>query len=927
VVVVVVAFIALNVLSTFYVDLLWFREVHFSSVFWTVFRTRVLLGVVFGAVFFLLLFSNLVIVRRITPRYRVFSPEQEIIERYRLALEPYMKWILPGLSLLVALFVGIAATGKWQVFQLWRHSSGVSFGSPDPIFHRDPAYYVFKLPFLQFLQGWLFSSLVGITVIVAIVHYLWGGIRVQAVGERVAPQVKAHLSVLIGLIMLIKAWGYWLGRYTLLTSHRGVVAGASYTDIHVQKPALFFLMIVAIICALLFLVNIRLRGWILPVLGLGLLVVVAIIVAVTALAFQKFSVAPQELQRERPYIARNITATRVAFGLNSISAANRPVNPGLTSKEIGDNTGTIQNIRLWDPAILKQNFDQLQRIRQYYEFQDVDVDRYPIDNQERMVMLSSREVSQNGIPNGKTWQNAHLVYTHGFGAVANQVNTASDQGQPAFLLRDIPPHGVLPMTQPRVYYGERQDVPFVVTNTGVPELDYQGTATSDTARKTFEYTGSGGIKVGGFLGRLLFAWRYKDVNLLISGLIHGNSRILIYRRIQDRIPKPAPFLKYDGDPYAAVVNGRLVWIQDAYTTTNDYPYSQRLPVGDLTNGHLPGQINYIRNSVKVVVDAYTGQMTYYVVDPNDPIIRVWERIFPDLFTNQQAPLALRAHFRYPEDLFTIQATQFAKYHITDPDGFYQRQDFWAVPTDPAFAQNNNGASVPLRPYYVVMRLPGSTQEEFVLILPFTPVGRNNMVAWMAAKSDPGDYGQVVSFEFPSGQNVDGPVQVFNEINNDPTFSSERTLLGRGGSSVLFGNFLVIPIEDSFLYVQPVFVVSNQAGAFPELKRVVVVQQANVGVGVNLADALAKSLGQAPPTTPTQPPTKPGGKLSAQVRALLAQALAHFHAANAALKNGDLGTYQSEVQQAQALIAQATRLSTTSRTGASPTPTPSPSPSP
>jgi uncharacterized protein len=929
--VIVLAFIALNVLSTFYVDLLWFREVRFSSVFWTVFRTKVLLGVIFGAAFFVLLFTNLWIVRRITPRYRVFSPEQEIVERYRLALEPYMKWILPGLALIIALFVGFAATGQWQVFQLWRHSSGISFGQQDPVFHKDAAFYVFKLPFLQFLQGWLFSALVGVTVLAAIMHYLFGGIRIQAVGERVASQVKVHLSVLLGLIVLTKAWGYWLGRYNLLTSSRGVVTGASYTDIHVQKPALFFLMIVAIICAVLFLVNIRLRGWILPVLGLGLLAVVTVVAAIVAVAFQKFVVSPQELQKERPYIAANIDATRSAFGLDTIASSARPVHPALTSADVSNNSGTIQNIRLWDPALLKQDFNQLQRIKQYYEFQDVDVDRYPIDGQERMVMLSTREVSQNGIPNGKTWQNAHLVYTHGYGAVANEVNSTAQQGQPAFILQDIPPHGVLPITQPRVYYGERQDVPFVVTNTGVPELDYQGTATSDTARKTFEYTGSGGIKVGGFFGRMLFAWRYKDINLLISGLIHGDSRMLIYRRIQDRIPKPAPFLKYDGDPYSAIVDGRLVWIQDAYTATNSYPYSERLSVGPITGGHLTGQVNYIRNSVKVVVDAYTGKMTYYVVDPTDPIIQVWERIFPNLFTTTPAPADLQAHFRYPEDLFTVQATQYAKYHITSATGFYQRQDFWAVPADPAFAQNNNGQVTPLRPYYVVMRLPGSTQEEFVLILPFTPVGRNNMVAWMAAKSDPSDYGQVVSFQFPSGQNVDGPIQVFNEINNDPEFSSERTLLGRGGSSLLFGNFLVIPIGDSFLYVQPIFVQSNQAGSFPELKRVVVVQNANVGVGVTLEDALAKSLGLATPTTPTPTPSGGGGKLSQQVDQLLAQALQHFRAANAALKKGDLGTYQSEIQQANADIRQAKRLAAGSGGkgggGQSPSPTPSPSPSP
>jgi uncharacterized protein len=927
-VVVVLAFVALNVLSSFYVDLLWYREVHFSSVFWTVIRSEVLLGFVFGALFFVILFVNMVIARRITPRYRVFSPEQEVIERYRVAVEPYLKWILPGIALLISLFVGIAASGRWQVFQLWRHSSGVSFGTSDPIFHKDPAFYIFKLPFLEYVQGWLFSALVGVTVIVAVMHYLFGGIRVQSPGERVTPQVKVHLSVLLGLIMLTKAWGYWLGRYNLLTSNRGVVTGASYTDVHVQKPALLFLMVVAILCGLLFLVNIRLRGWILPGLGLGLLVVAAAGAAIVAFAFQKFSVAPQELQRERPYIAYNIDATRKAFGLGAIDSGQRSVSPALTSSDVANNTGTIQNIRLWDPGLLKQDFDQLQRIKQYYEFQDVDVDRYQLNGQERMVMLSTREVSQNGIPNGKTWQNAHLVYTHGYGAVANVVNTATAQGAPALILQDIPPTGQIPITPngSRVYYGERSDVPFIVTDTGVKELDYQGTSTNDQGNRTFTYTGSGGIPIGGFFGRLLFAWRYKDFNLLISSLIHSNSRILIYRSIEQRIPKPAPFLKYDGDPYAAIVDGQLTWIQDAYTTANRYPYSQPVNLSSVTSGHLSGQVNYMRNSVKVAVNAYTGQMTYYVVDPTDPVIQVWERIFPNLFTTAPAPADLQAHFRYPEDMFSVQATQFTKYHITDPNAFYQRQDFWAVPSDPAFEQNNPGATQPIKPYYTVMRLPGSTSEEFVLVLPFTPVGRNNMVAWMAAKSDPADYGHVVSYEFPSGENVDGPVQVFNQINTDPTFSAERTLLGKGGSKVLFGNFLVIPIENSFLYVQPVFVQSQQVGSFPQLKRVVVVQNGIVGVAPTLGDALASSLGQAPPPTQQPPPSGGGGKVSKQVQALLNQALQHFAAANAALKKGDLATYQKEIQTAESDVRQANVLAAGSGTKSGSTTTPSPSPS-
>ncbi|HEX9311974.1 MAG TPA: UPF0182 family protein [Actinomycetota bacterium] len=922
--VVVLAVIALNVLSGFYIDLLWFREVGFSSVFWTVFWTKVWLGFLFGALFFVVLYANLLIVRRLIPPFRTFTPEQEVVERYRVAIEPYAKWILPGLAFVIALFVGIGASSQWQTFQLWRNSSGVTFGQTDPVYHRDLSFYVFKLPFLHFVQGWLFSALVGITVLVAIAHYLWGGIRLQATTERVTPQVKAHLSVLLGLIVLVKAWGYYLGRFDLLFSRRGVVQGASYTDIHAQKPALAVLMIIAIICAIVFFVNIRFRGWAAPAIAVGLLALVAIVIgAVYPAAVQRFSVAPQERQREEPYIRDNIAATRAAFGLDKISSTQVSPTQDIDQQSVTDNSATVSNIRLWDPGLLKENYDALQRIRQYYEFQDVDVDRYKVGDTQRVVMISAREVSQLGIPGtGGTWQNLHLVYTHGFGAVASQVNTATDQGEPAFLVQDIPPQPnqapfQLADTGQRVYFGERQDVPFVVVNTGSGELDYQ----SDSQQKQAPaYEGSGGIRMGGILGKVLFAWRYKDVNLLISGLIHNDSRVLIYRRIQDRIPKPAPFLQYDGDPYAAEVDGRLVWIQDAYTTTNLYPYSQSVALGSVSG--LPGSANYIRNSVKVVVDAYSGAMTYYVVDPNDPIIQVWQNAFPDLFTPvADANPDLVAHFRYPEDLFSVQANQFASYHVQNPRVFYGKQDFWALPGDPSVPTAKNQTKPALRPYYVQMLLPGHTSEEFTLILPFTPSGRNNMIAWMAAPSDPSDYGKLVSFEFPSGTNVVGPLQVFGQINSDTDFSEQRTLLSRGGSSVEFGNFLVIPIDQGFLYVLPVFVKGTQEGAFPLLKRVVVVHGNIVGLGNDLNDAIADSFGTQP-TQPNQPPTG-GGTVNQQVKALIADAVRHFQAADAALKAGDLGTYQTEIAAAQQDIRRAQELAT----GPVPTPTPTGSASP
>ena len=932
--------VAFTALSGFFVDVLWFREVDLSAVFWTVLRTKVLLGVAFGLTFFVLLFSNLWIVRRITPRFHALTPEQEIIERYRMQFEPYIRWLLPLFALVIAVFVGLGVTTQWQTYLLWRNGSGLSFGNPEPLFGRDPAFYVFTLPWLKFMQGWLFSALVGVTFLTALAHYLWGGIRPQAPGfvDKVTPQVKAHMSVLLGLIMLVKAWGYYLGQFDLLTSTRGVVVGASYTDVNAQLPALRILVVIAIACAILFLVNIRLRGWALPVIAVGLLALVSIIAGAAYPAFvQRFRVTPQEFQREQPFIEDNISATRRAFELDGITTTSRPVGDAVTSEDARTNDATLSNIRLWRPDVLRDNYISLQRFRSFYEFNDVDVDRYVVDGERRVLMISTREVSQAGIPaGGKTWQNVHLQYTHGFGAVASQANAASAEGQPVFTLRDIPPVGspALEGNGQRVYYGEGApgDAAFVVVDTGTDELDYQGTATDDQAQATFSYDGDGGIPIGGLAQRALFAWRYRDVNLLISDLITGDSRIMIYRDITQRVPKAAPFLRFDADPYSAVVDGRLVWIWDAYTTTNQYPYSDFVDLSEVaspaaqgggTAPSLGGDVNYLRNSVKVVVDAYDGKMRYYVADPSDPIIQAWGNAFPTMFTPlDQAPPELLAHFRYPENLFQIQAFEYTNYHVTDPNVFYGKQDFWALPIDPTVSTAADRRL--MRPYYVLMRLPGETDETFVLILPFTPLDRQNMVAWLAAKSDPGpDYGDIVSFEFPSGVNVDGPTQVFSRINQDARFSSERTLLGQGGSAIVFGDFLVIPLQDSLLYVQPVYVQSNQENAIPELKRVVVVNGSSIGIGSSLRAALTDSLGGVVPPEGGggQPP--PQGSVEEQIQILLDQAAQHFSAADAALRAGDLAKYQTEIDAAQAATAAAQQL-IANLLGAEPTGSPSPS---
>ena len=932
--VVVLLILLFTFMSQFYVDLLWFREVHYSQVFWTTLRTKALLGFVFGLIFFALLYANLLIVKRLSPTTRILTPEEEIVERVRRNFEPHLRWLLPLGSAAIALLVAVGVTRQWQVFLLWRNSGGISFGNPDQLFHRDPSFYVFSLPWLRFVQGWLFSALVGVTLLTGIAHFLWGGIRPQAPlwADKVTPAVRAHLSVLLGLIMLVKAWGYYLGRFDLLTSHRGVVEGASYTDVHAQLPALTFLAIVAVICAILFLVNIRVKVWALPIIAVGLLAIVSVLLGTAYPAFvQRFRVAPQEFQREEKYIGYNIAATRQAFALNTIDEpAVQDVGTSVTPADVKANDPTITNIRLWRPSILAADFQSLQQFRDYYGFRDVDVDRYPIQGETRVLMVSGRELTPAGIPSaGGTWQNQHLVYTHGYGAAAAQVNTATPEGAPLFTLQDVPPSGTPSSSQWSLYYGPggADDAKFVIVNTGTPELQYEGAP-------PVPYTGSGGIPMGNTLQRALFAWRFHDVNLLISGQITSDSRIMIYRDLETRVRKAVPFLTFDKDPYLVVTQDGLKWIWDAYTTTTQYPYSAAVDLNKATDGDLTGSANYMRNSVKVEIDAYSGAITYYA-DESDPIIAAWSKAFPDLFTSKdQAPADIQAHFRYPENLFQVQATQYANYHVTDPSVFYRKQDFWQIPNDPtltapttstATPTNDSGSSV-LRPYYLLMKIPGETTEHFELVLPFVPAGRQNMVAWMAANSDPDEYGKIVSFRLPTGVNIDGPDQVYSRLNQDPGFSRDRTLLGNGGSQVLFGDFQIIPVERSFLYVLPVYVRSAQTTAIPELKRVIVVNGSTVGVGTTLNEALASALaGQSGGGSDGGPGT---GTVDQQVTELLTQALQHFQTADQALKDGNLGLYQSELKLAQALIQQANNLVAQSAgtgpgsgTGTSATPTP------
>jgi uncharacterized protein len=931
---------AIGSLSSFYTDLLWFREVDKTSVFWGQIRAKVILGLLAGVGSGLIVGVNLWLVERLAPRYAMTVSGGRPQERIQQVLGPYLRPLRIGVAAFLGLVVGLQASSSWQTFLLWRNAA--SFNERDPQFHRDIGFYVFQLPFMQAVFGWLFTTLVLALLLSAAGHYLLGGIRPQVRNNRIAGATQSHLTILLGLIVALKAWGYWLNKYQLVYSTRGAVTGATYTDVKVQIPAFEVLFWVALICALLFFWGVRSRGIAVPLFSIVLLAGVSVIMGgITPAVFQRFRVAPQELQRERPYIQRNIDATRKAFGLDRIQT--RPFEDGaqLSGQEVTANRATVDNIRLWDPEVLKPSIKNLQAIAQYYSFSDVDVDRYVVDGQLRQVMISVREVDPTLLSAGaKTWQNLHLAYTHGYGVVATQVNTAAKQGQPDFIVSDFDQSKAkIPVTQPQVYFGEPPEAgpDYVVVDTKQPEVD-RPTPGGDT--QTISYGGDGGVQLSSMARRLAFALRFRDVNLLISGNITSQSRLMFNRDVRDRVEKVAPFLQWDGDPYAVVVDGRIMFVRDGYTTTNDYPYVQRIDLGDAARhdessaGGVHGSGNYIRNSVKALVDAYTGKVTLYAFDESDPILQTWRKAFPNLFAPKGSmPAALQAHLRYPEDLFSIQTDRYTLYHLTQANDLYSRKDLWALPEDRSGeiqsqqqqqqAQNPVAALAPptnagvMRPYYLLTQLPGQTKPGFSLVMPFTPNNKQNMVAYMAVDSDyPGDYGQMTLFSLDPSRTIDGPTQVNSRILANPTVASQLSLLNQQGSKVILGNLLIVPVEKSLLYVQPIFVQSAGASrsatvnTIPLLEKVAVVLNTDVGYADTLSEAIASVVtgpapptGTQPPSTSPTPPAPPPGA-SATVQQLLQRADQEYQAAQQSLQKGDLAGYQQHVDAMGKLLQQA-----------------------
>ncbi|HEX2051557.1 MAG TPA: UPF0182 family protein [Actinomycetota bacterium] len=933
---VVLLLLAVLAFARFYTDVLWFREVGLSSVLWTSIGTQFVVGAVVAAVTAAIVLANLLVATRVAPAFRVsrfeLAGRRDPLEHYRDLMLPYVKWLRLGAAALVGLLAGLGAAAAWRTYLLW--ANRVDFGVDDPQFGRDIGYYFFELPFQEQVLEWLWFALVASLVLSIAAHLLQGSIRPEAGLAGVLPGALAHVSVLLGLLAIVKSAQYYLGTFQLNFSARGAVTGASYTDVHAQLPALRLLAIVSIVSAILFLVNIRVRTVRLPLAAIGIWILVAVLAGgVWPWWVQRFSVAPQEAQRERPYIARNIAATRAAFGLTDVATLPYPATPDLTSQEIEANQSLLRNVRLWDPDLLQRGYEQLQAIRTYYRFEDVDIDRYVIDGEVRQVLLGLRELSLDDLPEeARNWTNEHLQYTHGFGLVASLANETTTAGQPQFLVRDVPGTSVpgaeaLDPDEPRLYYGEAfQPTEYSIVNSGQAEIDFE--TGEETQRSS--YAGEGGVSIGGFLGKLAFAIREGDPNIVLSDLITPESRILLYRNVRDRVLRAAPFLSLDHDPYPAVVDGRVVWILDAYTSSAFYPYSQRFDLGEIIGseeaGALEGRANYLRNSVKVVVDAYDGTMDFYVVDPDDPLVQAWRNAFPDLFTDEEPSDDLRAHFRYPEDLFNVQSDVYLTYHMDDPIDFYSRLDAWAVPENPVAAGSSIDRPTLVPPTYLLLQLPGDTEESFLLTRPFTPRARPNMIATLVARSDPENYGELITLQFPRQIQVAGPAQVENLINQETEISESLSLLRRGGSRVDFGSLVILPIEDSILYVQPIFVTASGqtttgTTGIPEMKRVVLVLGERVVMEDDFDSALASlfdldaPVAVEPGDEPTEgEPGAPAEPTDPQLAALVERAGDLYARAQEALAAGDFETYGALIEQLGDVLAEARELSGGDGTG-------------
>ncbi|MBN1857228.1 MAG: UPF0182 family protein [Dehalococcoidia bacterium] len=867
--------------KTIYTEWLWFSSLGYQSVYAKIIGTRVVLFFAAAIAFAVLFAGNIVIASRLAPKQAAAASMQSTIP----FLHQFGRVAVITMTVFLSVIFGLAAQANWEV--VLRFLNGQTFGSTDPVFFRDVGFYVFSLPFLSLIRGWLMTAVTFSLLAAVAVYAIAYSVQKKAFDN--SRPVLVHGGILIIGIAALAAMSYWLGIWDLVYSPRGAVLGAGYTDMNAQLPAQWALLITTLLLGvleLLALIKKRLR-W--AAYGIGLWVVLSIVVGqVIPGLMQRLQVEPNELQLEAPYIKYNIEATRHAFGLDKIEEQDYLADPMPTTQDILDNELTIRNIRLWDHRPLLDTYNQIQSIRTYYDFLDIDVDRYMVDSEYRQVMLAARELSKEKLPSeAQTWVNQKLQFTHGYGIAMSPVNEVSPEGGlPVLWVQDIPPAGIFDFSRPQIYFGEKTN-DYVIVGAEGQEFDYP----MGDSNVYGSYEGTGGVPVGSLLRRALYAWEFSDFNILISGQMTGDSRLLYHRNIRERVSQVAPFLSVDVDPYIVTIDGRLVWVVDCYTTSTRYPYSEPLSSG----------VNYIRNSVKAVVDAYDGTVDFYVVDTEDPILSTYDAIFPGLFQPLDAMSEeLRAHLRYPLDMFDIQASVYRSYHMQDPRVFYNKEDLWAVPK-----QVYSGSEELLEPYYIIMRLPEMDTEEFLLMLPFTPANKNNAIGWLAARCDGENYGRLIVYQYPKERLIYGPSQIENRIQQNTEITEQLALWSRGGSRVIRGNLLVIPIADSNVYVESVFLQAD-AGGLPELKRVIVAAGDEIAMSPTLAESLAAvfgaDVGGGQPLPPVAPGV-PGQEIPDDVSALIAQAQEHFDLAQEYSKQGDWARYGEELKALEAVLEQ------------------------
>ena len=923
----VIGFIVLvAIVAGIWTDWLWFSAVHYPSVFGITYGTRWAMFFIAGLFMALVTGANAVLAYRLRPIYRpVPTPGGDsgaAGDSYRLAIDPHRRLLLGVLLAVIGVISGISAAGSWRTWLLFINQ--VPFHVRDRQFHLDLSFFVFTYPFIRLVLSYLFWAVLLSLVLAALVHYLYGGLRMQGRHPRVTVATQAHLFVLFGSFVLLKAVAYWVDRYGIDFSQRGAVTtGASYTDVNAVLPAKTVLAVIAVICALLFFAGAARRSPMLPAVGFGLLVLSAILIGgLYPAIIQQFVVKPNELAKETPYIQREIDSTRQAYGINAATVKVQQYSATSTasSSDLASQVSGLQGMRLLDPDVVSPTFQQLQQVKSYYQFpSQLAMDRYPMAGSTlpRDTVIAVR--GMGGPPPGQgNWINAHLVYTHGFGVVAATANSVQGNGNPSFVESQIPPTGVLQLRQPRVYFGQQQNTYAIV---GGPagghqeELDYP----SDGGQQNNTYRGGGGVSVGSPLNRLLYAIKFRELNILLSGAINSDSKILYDQQPLARVAKVAPFLTLDGESYPVVADGQIWWVVDGYTTTDLYPYSQRVSLAQATStsdapggsvaGQQIGQLNYVRNSVKAVVNAYTGAVTLYAWDPQDPILQTWMRAFPGIIKpKQDIPSYLTPHLRYPPDLFEVQRQVLAQYHVLSAQSFYGGQNFWAVPNSPSDSQ----ASQP--PYYQTMTMPGAATQ-FSVTSSLVQRGRQNMAAYLAVDSDPqsADYGKIRVLQLPQDTAILGPDQVQSTFESDPGISSQLSLYRQNGSKVIEGDLITLPVAGALIYEEPFYIQaagtagSSFSGSYPVLKRIAVSFGGNVGFGPTLQSALSQvvpGLGSGTSSGGSAGSGTSTGSVSAAVRNYLGQAESDYAQAQAALKRGDLGSYQKYIAKMKTALDQA-----------------------